>query len=68
MTTQTQTETQPPDLLTLEDLAERLQLSVSTIRRMIAAGDIPAFKVGARVWRVRRVDYDGYLERMVRKG
>jgi len=62
----TQTQTQPPaeplpDLLTLEDLAERLQVSVSTIRRMIAAGQIRAFKLGARVWRVRRVDYDDYL-------
>ena len=62
----TQTQTQPPaeplpDLLTLEDLAERLQVSVSTIRRMIAAGQIRAFKLGARVWRVRRVDYEAYL-------
>ena len=62
----TQTQTQPPaeplpDLLTLEDLAERLQVSVSTIRRMIAAGQIRAFKLGARVWRVRRVDYDDDL-------
>lgn len=65
MTTQTQTQTQPPaeppDLLTLEDLAERLQLSVTTIRRMVAAGQIRAFKLGARVWRVRRVDYEDYL-------
>ena len=62
----TQTQTQPPaeplpDLLTLEDLAERLQVSVTTIRRMVAAGQIRAFKLGARVWRVRRVDYEDYL-------
>lgn len=60
----TQTQTPEPDLLTLEDLAERLQVSVSTIRRLVAAGEIHAFKVGARVWRVRRVDYDAYLARM----
>jgi len=63
MTTQTQTQppAEPPDLLTLEDLAERLQVSVTTVRRMIAAREIPAFKLGARVWRVRRVDYEAYL-------
>lgn len=61
MTTQPQPPAEPPDLLTLEDLAERLQLSVTTVRRMIAAREIPAFKLGARVWRVRRVDYEAYL-------
>lgn len=61
MTTQTQPPAEPPDLLTLEDVAARLQVGVTTIRRMIAAGTIPAFKLGARVWRVRRVDYEAYL-------
>ena len=51
-----------PDLLTLEDLVERLQLSMSTIRRLVTAGEIPAFKLGARVLRVRRSDYEAYLE------
>lgn len=64
MTTQTQTQptAEPlPDLLTLEDLAARLQVSITTVRRMVAAGQIRAFKLGARVWRVRRVDYEAYL-------
>ena len=63
MTTQTQTQppAEQPDLLTLEDLAERLQVSVTTDTRMVAARQMRAFKLAARVWRVRRVDYEAYL-------
>jgi len=56
-----ETPTNPtPDLLTLDDLTALLQISKSTLRRMIAAGEIRAVKIG-RVLRVRRADYDAYL-------
>ena len=34
--------------LTLEDIAERLKVSVSTVRRWVKSGDLKAIKVGNR--------------------
>jgi excisionase family DNA binding protein len=47
--------------LTPKDAADRLGVSVKTIRRIYERGDIPAYKVCARV-QLREVDVDGYLE------
>lgn len=41
----------PPALVTVEVAAERLGKSTATIRRMAAAGGIPAKRVG-RSWRI----------------
>jgi excisionase family DNA binding protein len=49
-------------MLTLEDVAERLNVSVMTVRRMIDRGDLDAFKVGSQL-RVKESDLDAYLER-----
>lgn len=37
---------------TIPEAADRLQVSVKTIRRMIARGEIPARRIGARMIRV----------------
>jgi excisionase family DNA binding protein len=47
-------------LLTLPLLAEMAGVSVVTLRREIAAGRLPAVKVG-RLLRVRLTDWESYL-------
>jgi excisionase family DNA binding protein len=49
--------------LTVEDVAELLQVSVETVRGYInrKKNKLPAFKVG-REWRVRKTDLDRWVE------
>jgi nitrogen PTS system EIIA component len=55
-----------PDVLTLKQLAEHLQLSERTIYRLLGRGQLPGFKVGGH-WRFRRSVVDYWLDlRMAR--
>jgi excisionase family DNA binding protein len=47
-------------LLTLEEAAERLGCSVKTVRRRVAAGELPTFRSG-RLIRVRDEDLRRYV-------
>ena len=47
-------------LLTIRDVAEFLQCSVSTVRRLVLGDKIPHFRLGKLV-RFRRTDIDGWL-------
>jgi len=47
--------------LTPQEVSELLQVSVQTVRRWIKDEDLPAYKVGPRMWRIRRVDLDMWL-------
>ena len=49
-------------LLTIQAVAERLDLSVKTIRRAVACGDLPAFRIG-RSWRIAEDDLRAFLVR-----
>ena len=48
-------------LLTVEDLAEYLQLSTKTIYRMLRRGQLPCYRVGNQ-WRFRKSTIDAWLE------
>lgn len=50
----------PPAATGVRGAATHLGVSPSTVRRMIAAGDLPAVRIGGRVV-VRFEDLDGYL-------
>ncbi len=52
------------DLLTRAEAAERLHLSVQTIRRLADAGQLTEVRVGLRAVRVHRGD----VERLARDG
>lgn len=54
--------TKPGAFISLSAAANILGVSVHTLRRRIAAGDLPAFRTGRRLIRVRVSD----LERMLR--
>jgi excisionase family DNA binding protein len=47
-------------LLTIEEVAARLQLSPLTVGDMLRDGRMPGFKLG-RLWRVREEDLDRYI-------
>jgi excisionase family DNA binding protein len=50
----------PEKLMTLEEVAEYLRLSVHTIYKMAQKGKIPALKAGKK-WRFRKGDIDRWL-------
>jgi excisionase family DNA binding protein len=48
--------------LTPQEVSDLLQVSVQTVRRWIKDEELPAYKVGPRMWRIRKVDLDTWLE------
>lgn len=52
----------PAVLLTYQDAAARLAVSVSTVRRLVAAGTLPCVRIGASV-RVSESALDHFIER-----
>jgi excisionase family DNA binding protein len=52
----------PEKLMTLEEVAEYLRLSVHTIYKMAQQGKIPALKAG-KMWRFRKEEIDGWIEK-----
>ena len=49
-------------LLSLVQVAEETSCSVSTLRKLIWRGDLPALRFGPRLIRVRRRDLDAVLK------
>lgn len=54
-------------LLSAEAVADLLSVSIRTVRRMIATGDIPVVRIGRAV-RVRRVDIEALIGRYLTGG
>ena len=54
-------------LLSVDGVAKALQLSVRTVRRMIASGDLPVIRFGRSV-RVHQRDLDAYIGSQLRGG
>ena len=48
-------------LLTVEDLAEYLQVSAKTVYRMLRRGRLPCYRVGNQ-WRFRKEAIDKWLD------
>jgi excisionase family DNA binding protein len=49
-------------IMTIRDVAQVLKLAEKTVYAMATEGELPAFKVRGQ-WRVRRVDFEGWLSR-----
>ena len=49
------------DVMTVREVAEYLKVKERTIYRLVAQGDIPAFKVGGS-WRFRKGEIDKWTE------
>ena len=50
------------EILTIQEIAILLKLADKTVYSMAQAGELPAFKVRGQ-WRVRRVDFETWMER-----
>jgi excisionase family DNA binding protein len=54
-----------PRLLTLEDVATYLSVSVAQVYALVRSGALPAVKIGGRgVWRVDRKQLDDYVDKL----
>ena len=53
---------QYPDILTIKDCQDILQVSRGTILRLLHEDELPAFRVGNR-WRVRREAVLAFIEK-----
>lgn len=51
-----------PPFFTVEEVADQLRVSHMTVRRIITAGELPAYRFGRSV-RIDPADVDAYLER-----
>jgi excisionase family DNA binding protein len=58
----------PGAFISLTKAADILGVSVTTLRRRIAAGELPAFPSGRRIIRVRLSDLDTVLKRIPAAG
>lgn len=58
------TTTSDAQLLSIAQAAEILGLSTKTIRRRIAAGDLPAYRNGCRLIRVKASDLNRLFRRI----
>jgi excisionase family DNA binding protein len=56
--------TKPGAFISLTKAAEMLSISVPTLRRRIAAGELPAFRSGRRIIRIRVSDLEAILRRV----
>ena len=55
----------PPRFLTLADVADVLNVSLSQARALVRSGDLRAIQVGGRnQWRVEDSELEAYIERM----
>ncbi|MBI3332664.1 MAG: helix-turn-helix domain-containing protein [Candidatus Omnitrophica bacterium] len=50
----------PPELLTIDQVAEFLHLHVMTVYRLVKDGKLPGFKVGGR-WRFHQEALDSWM-------
>lgn len=55
------------DLLRITDVSEILQVSGSTVRRLIENGELPAMRVGESI-RLQRAEVESYIARLEKIG
>lgn len=54
------------EIMTIEQVAQYLQLNYYTVYRMVSGGILPASKIG-RMWRINKKDVLEYLEKQKKK-
>lgn len=58
----------PGAFISLTQAADMLGVSVPTLRRRIAAGELPAYRTGRRIIRIKISDLDRLLRRVPSAG
>jgi excisionase family DNA binding protein len=51
----------------IEDVAQKLQVSKSSVRRLITNGELPAVRIGKSV-RIRSDDWDQFMAKLMTDG
>lgn len=51
------------ELLTVSETCKLLRISRPTLLKLMRKGSIKGFKIGKRVWRIRRSDVKEYIEK-----
>ena len=54
-------------LIKIEDAAQQLQVSKSSVRRLISNGELPAVRIGKSV-RIRSDDWDQFMTKLINNG
>ena len=54
------------DLLTVDDLCEKLQISRNTAYQLLERGEVEGFKVG-RNWRIPNISISSYIVNQIKK-
>lgn len=49
------------EVMTVRDVAEYLQISEASVRRMLKAKKLPGFKIGQQ-WRFRKITVDKWMD------
>ena len=63
MSTLSANSTEEQSFLNPQEISDLLRVSVQTVRRWIKERSLPAYKVGPRMWRIKKTDLDEWLER-----
>jgi excisionase family DNA binding protein len=50
------------EFLTVKEIADTLDVSTDTVQGWIKRGELVAFKVGPKAYRVKKEDFDKFLE------
>jgi excisionase family DNA binding protein len=50
------------EFYTLQQIADMLQMHPETVRELVRRKELAAYKVGRRDYRVRKVDFDKFME------
>jgi len=49
-------------MLTIGEVAERIRVNEKTVRNWIASGELPAFPIGKRGYRISETDLRAFIE------
>ena len=52
---------------TVQEVAQRLKVSEKTVRVWIDQGDLPAFNIGKRGYRIRESDLSAFIEKRMQQ-
>ncbi|MDD3172859.1 MAG: helix-turn-helix domain-containing protein [Herbinix sp.] len=52
-----------PDVLTINETMEILGISRNLLYDLIHSGTLPAFRIGIKIWRIKKLDLISFLEK-----
>lgn len=55
------------EMLTAEEVARIMKVSIKTVRNWVLSGELPTISIGSREYRISRRDLDAFIEKQRRK-